>query len=76
MASISDIFEERFRTYQNSIIKEKDDYVDPKSLYLFTPDNKIRRFCRFLIEWRPFEWFIMIMIILNSILLSMIGTYF
>ena len=73
MTSISDIFEVRFRTDQITLVNEKDDYVDPKSLYLFTLDNRVRRFCRFLIEWRPFEWFIMVMIILNSIILSIIG---
>lgn len=42
----------------------------PRSLYLFTLDNYIRKFCINIVEWKPFEWLILITICLNCVALG------
>ena len=40
------------------------------SLFIFKPGNPIRKLCAWLIEWDPFEYFILSIILANSITLS------
>ncbi|XP_053203092.1 muscle calcium channel subunit alpha-1-like isoform X2 [Panonychus citri] len=42
----------------------------PRSLYLFTLDNCLRKFCISVVEWKPFEWLILITICLNCVALG------
>ncbi|XP_074594499.1 ca[2+]-channel protein alpha[[1]] subunit D isoform X2 [Brevipalpus obovatus] len=42
----------------------------PRSLHLFTLDNCIRKFCIKVVEWKPFEWLILITICLNCVALG------
>lgn len=42
----------------------------PRSLYLFTLDNCVRKFCINIVEWKPFEWLILITICLNCVALG------
>lgn len=42
----------------------------PRSLYLFTLDNYVRKFCINIVEWKPFEWLILITICLNCVALG------
>jgi len=42
----------------------------PRSLYLFTLDNCVRKFCISIVEWKPFEWLILITICLNCVALG------
>ena len=75
MTSISDVFEDRFSKQHKVTTEVKGDHIDPKSLYLFSLDNNVRKFCRSLMKWKPFEWFIVGMIIMNSFMLSIIGIH-
>ncbi|KAL3094180.1 hypothetical protein niasHT_028269 [Heterodera trifolii] len=43
----------------------------PSSLYIFSEDNVIRKNARAIIEWGPFEFFILLTIILNCVVLAM-----
>ncbi|CAI5456021.1 unnamed protein product [Caenorhabditis angaria] len=51
----------------NAPIKEK----GPSSLFIFAEDNIIRRNAKAIIEWGPFEYFILLTIIGNCVVLSM-----
>lgn len=50
-----------------STAKEK----GPSSLFIFDEDNFIRRYAKMMIEWSPFEWFILATIIANCVVLAM-----
>ncbi|KAK0403052.1 hypothetical protein QR680_016690 [Steinernema hermaphroditum] len=50
-----------------SAVKEK----GPSSLFIFSEDNFIRRNARTVIEWQPFEFFILLTIIGNCVVLAM-----
>ncbi|VDN82276.1 unnamed protein product [Brugia pahangi] len=54
------------RTQLNSS-KEK----GPTSLFIFSEDNIIRRNARAIIEWGPFEYFILLTIIGNCVVLAL-----
>lgn len=43
----------------------------PSSLYIFSEDNTIRKYARIIIDWSPFEWFILLTIISNCVVLGM-----
>ncbi|CAG7720377.1 unnamed protein product, partial [Allacma fusca] len=43
----------------------------PSSLFIFTDDTKIRRCTRFIIEWPPFEYAVLLTIIANCIVLAL-----
>uniref|UniRef100_A0A914GZG4 Voltage-dependent calcium channel type A subunit alpha-1 n=1 Tax=Globodera rostochiensis TaxID=31243 RepID=A0A914GZG4_GLORO len=43
----------------------------PSSLFIFSEDNVIRKNARAIIEWGPFEFFILVTIILNCVVLAM-----
>ncbi|NP_001335573.1 Voltage-dependent calcium channel type A subunit alpha-1 [Caenorhabditis elegans] len=51
----------------NAPVKEK----GPSSLFIFAEDNIIRRNAKAIIEWGPFEYFILLTIIGNCVVLSM-----
>ncbi|KAE9412850.1 hypothetical protein Angca_007910, partial [Angiostrongylus cantonensis] len=51
----------------NAPIKEK----GPSSLFIFSEDNFIRRNAKAIIEWGPFEYFILLTIIGNCVVLAM-----
>lgn len=81
--SIQDVFENRDESNLNTshiVIKKpiaKDDDENgreakfiPKSFYLFGRDNFLRKFCIKLILWKPFDIFIICLIIINSIMLG------
>lgn len=42
-----------------------------RSLFVFRGDNIVRKACAWLIDWDPFEYFILGIIALNSITLAM-----
>uniref|UniRef100_A0AC35TNP8 EF-hand domain-containing protein n=1 Tax=Rhabditophanes sp. KR3021 TaxID=114890 RepID=A0AC35TNP8_9BILA len=48
-------------------VKEK----GPSSLYIFSEDNFIRKYAKAIIEWGPFEYFILLTIIGNCVVLAM-----
>ncbi|CAH1183785.1 unnamed protein product [Phaedon cochleariae] len=43
----------------------------PSSLFLFSEDNPIRRYTRFIIEWPPFEYAVLLTIIANCVVLAL-----
>lgn len=43
----------------------------PSSLFIFTDETKIRRCTRFIIEWPPFEYAVLLTIIANCIVLAL-----
>ncbi|XP_049820303.1 voltage-dependent calcium channel type A subunit alpha-1 isoform X2 [Aethina tumida] len=43
----------------------------PSSLFLFSEENPIRRYTRFIIEWPPFEYAVLLTIIANCIVLAL-----
>ncbi|XP_035706296.1 voltage-dependent calcium channel type A subunit alpha-1 isoform X5 [Folsomia candida] len=43
----------------------------PSSLFFFTDDTKVRRCTRFIIEWPPFEYAVLLTIIANCIVLAL-----
>ena len=43
----------------------------PSSLFIFTDDTRIRRCTRFIIEWPPFEYAVLLTIIANCIVLAL-----
>uniref|UniRef100_A0A0R3S286 Ion_trans domain-containing protein n=1 Tax=Elaeophora elaphi TaxID=1147741 RepID=A0A0R3S286_9BILA len=51
----------------NSTSKEK----GPTSLFIFSEDNIIRRNAKAIIEWGPFEYFILLTIIGNCVVLAL-----
>ncbi|XGW32512.1 hypothetical protein V3C99_017226 [Haemonchus contortus] len=51
----------------NAPVKEK----GPSSLFIFSEDNFIRRNAKAIIEWGPFEYFILLTIIGNCVVLAM-----
>lgn len=81
--SISDIFPHRTKKGRHHInIKDLDETEvknkkDPtqefvnKSLFLLSKDNFIRKACIKLILWKPFDWFIISLIVINSLMLGM-----
>ena len=50
-----------------STVKEK----GPTSLFILSEDNFIRRYSRMMIEWGPFEYFILLTIIANCVVLAL-----
>lgn len=48
-----------------------EDLPGPSSLFIFTDDTKIRRCTRFIIEWPPFEYAVLLTIIANCIVLAL-----
>ncbi|EGT30002.1 hypothetical protein CAEBREN_28992 [Caenorhabditis brenneri] len=58
----------------NAPVKEKEEtnfFQGPSSLFIFAEDNIIRRNAKAIIEWGPFEYFILLTIIGNCVVLSM-----
>ncbi|KAL3075199.1 hypothetical protein niasHS_013422 [Heterodera schachtii] len=55
------------KTTLGGAVREK----GPSSLYIFSEDNVIRKNARAIIEWGPFEFFILLTIILNCVVLAM-----
>ena len=45
---------------------------NPKSLLLFSPENRVRRFCKTVINHPAFDNFILLCIILNSVMLAIV----
>lgn len=45
--------------------------MGPSSLFFFTDDTKVRRCTRFIIEWPPFEYAVLLTIIANCIVLAL-----
>ncbi|XP_075226266.1 voltage-dependent calcium channel type A subunit alpha-1-like [Lycorma delicatula] len=43
----------------------------PSSLFLFSEDNRVRRYTRFIIEWPPFEYAVLLTIIANCVVLAL-----
>ncbi|XP_063223249.1 voltage-dependent calcium channel type A subunit alpha-1 [Bacillus rossius redtenbacheri] len=43
----------------------------PTSLFLFSEENPIRRYTRFIIEWPPFEYAVLLTIIANCVVLAL-----
>ncbi|XP_054715449.1 voltage-dependent calcium channel type A subunit alpha-1-like [Uloborus diversus] len=43
----------------------------PSSLFLFSEDNLIRRYTKFIIEWPPFEYAVLLTIIANCVVLAL-----
>lgn len=43
----------------------------PTSLFLFTEDHPLRRLTRFIIEWPPFEYTILVTIIANCLVMAL-----
>ncbi|XP_050531904.1 voltage-dependent calcium channel type A subunit alpha-1 isoform X4 [Daktulosphaira vitifoliae] len=43
----------------------------PSSLFLFSADNPVRRYTRFIIEWPPFEYAVLLTIIANCVVLAL-----
>ena len=43
----------------------------PTSLFLFAEDHPLRRLTRFIIEWPPFEYTILVTIILNCLVMAL-----
>ncbi|XP_056643348.1 voltage-dependent calcium channel type A subunit alpha-1 isoform X15 [Diorhabda sublineata] len=43
----------------------------PSSLFLFSEENPIRRYTRFIIEWPPFEYAVLLTIIANCVVLAL-----
>lgn len=43
----------------------------PTSLFLFTEENLIRKYTRFIIEWPPFEYAVLSTIIANCVVLAL-----
>ncbi|CAL8143658.1 unnamed protein product [Orchesella dallaii] len=48
-----------------------DDLPGPSSLFVFTDETKVRRCTRFIIEWPPFEYAVLLTIIANCIVLAL-----
>lgn len=48
-----------------------DEPPGPSSLFFFTDDTKVRRCTRFIIEWPPFEYAVLLTIIANCIVLAL-----
>lgn len=42
----------------------------PTSLFLFAEDHPLRKLARFIIEWPPFEWAILVTIIANCLVMA------
>lgn len=42
----------------------------PTSLFLFAADHPLRKLCQFIIEWPPFEYFILLTIIANCLVMA------
>lgn len=51
--------------------KGMEDQPGPSSLFVFTDDTKVRRCTRFIIEWPPFEYAVLLTIIANCIVLAL-----
>ncbi len=43
----------------------------PTSMFIFSEDNVIRRYAKTIIEWGPFEYFILLTIIGNCVVLAL-----
>lgn len=43
----------------------------PTSLFIFTEENPIRKYTRFIIEWPPFEYAVLLTIIANCVVLAL-----
>ncbi|PSN29858.1 Voltage-dependent calcium channel type A subunit alpha-1 [Blattella germanica] len=43
----------------------------PTSLFFLSEDNPIRRYTRFIIEWPPFEYAVLLTIIANCVVLAL-----
>jgi len=43
----------------------------PTSLFILTEDNPIRKYTRFIIEWPPFEYAVLLTIIANCVVLAL-----
>lgn len=43
----------------------------PTSLFILTEDNPIRKYTRFIIEWPPFEYTVLLTIIANCVVLAL-----
>nr|XP_018900706.1 PREDICTED: voltage-dependent calcium channel type A subunit alpha-1 [Bemisia tabaci] len=43
----------------------------PSSLFIFSEDNVVRRYTRFIIEWPPFEYAVLLTIIANCVVLAL-----
>lgn len=43
----------------------------PTSLFIFSEENPIRRYTRFIIEWPPFEYAVLLTIIANCVVLAL-----
>ncbi|KJH46010.1 hypothetical protein DICVIV_07928 [Dictyocaulus viviparus] len=53
------------------IISKIEFFQGPSSLFVFSEDNFIRRNAKAIIEWGPFEYFILLTIIGNCVVLAM-----
>lgn len=43
----------------------------PSSLFILSEDNIIRKYTRFIIEWPPFEYAVLLTIIANCVVLAL-----
>ena len=43
----------------------------PSSLYILTEDNPIRKITKYIIEWPPFEYAVLLTIIANCVVLAL-----
>lgn len=43
----------------------------PSALFLLSEDNPLRRYTRFIIEWPPFEYAVLLTIIANCVVLAL-----
>ena len=59
---------------KNAVFKyhDKEYILDKKSLYFFSDENPMRRNLVWLVNWNWFDYFIILCIVLNSILLAQI----
>ncbi|XP_066295061.1 voltage-dependent calcium channel type A subunit alpha-1-like isoform X11 [Branchiostoma lanceolatum] len=61
----------RTMAYYNPIPAQKNCITDNRSLFILREDNIIRRYCKRITEWGPFEYFILMTIMANCVVLAM-----
>ncbi|XP_078604561.1 voltage-dependent calcium channel type A subunit alpha-1-like isoform X1 [Branchiostoma floridae x Branchiostoma japonicum] len=61
----------RTMAYYNPIPAQKNCITDNRSLFILREDNIIRRYCKRITEWGPFEYFILLTIMANCVVLAM-----
>ena len=55
---------------QDDLEEDDEEYGENRSLFIFNMDSRIRRFCSAIIWWKYFDYIILVLIIVSSILLA------